>query len=91
MVRADDGIDMRRGDRLALTGEQEAVITRLSSGKAVVDEPEYFEMNDKQILLTGSRIVFAFRLNDRKLTLVDSKTGTTVVLRRMVTEKVAGL
>ncbi|MCE3288955.1 MAG: hypothetical protein K0R83_967 [Caulobacter sp.] len=91
VVRADDGIDMRRGDRLALTGEQEAVITRLSSGKAVVDEPEYFEMNDKQILLSGSRIVFAFRLNDRKLTLVDSKTGTTVVLRRMVTEKVAGL
>ena len=91
VVRADVGIDLRRGDQLALTGEQQAVITRLSSGKAVVDEPEDYEINDKQILLTDSRIVFGFRLNDRKLTLTDAKTGTTVVLRRMVTEKVAGL
>ena len=91
VVRADVGIDLRRGDQLALNGEQQAVITRLSSGKAVVDEPEDYEINDRQILLTDSRIVFGFRLNDRKLTLTDAKTGTTIVLRRMETEKVASL
>ncbi|NEX92626.1 VWA domain-containing protein [Caulobacter sp. 17J65-9] len=78
IVRVEGGIDLTRGDRLQLTEDNEAVITRLNGD----DEYESFRANNSQLVLDDSNLVFAYRVSAQTLTLTEAETGVELRLKR---------
>lgn len=81
--RSDGSEDLRRGDRLSFTPERQLVTHR----KAPEDEEsESYEINEEQIHLPGSGLVFNYRSSGDKLTLVHEEGPIALTLRRVSAE-----
>ena len=79
--------DVRRGDRLSFSGENELVTSRLNPRRGENDEDsEQYQINERQIYLPESNLVFDYRASGDRLTLVDESGYARLVLTRVGTE-----
>jgi len=70
-IRRQTGFtDLKRGDQLAFTEDREMETYRKTAGFDDPDETEDYEVNERQLHLTSSRLVFSYRVD-----------GDTMVLR----------
>lgn len=77
--------DLRRGDRLEFTRDGELLTYRKASGIEEVDESESYEINEKQIHMVDSRLVFNYSVSGDRLYLETADVGerATIALRRV--------
>jgi Ca-activated chloride channel family protein len=72
--------DLKRGDRLEFTDEKEFLTYRKSEGLEDWDDSEDFEINDRQIRLVESSLVFNYRLKgDQMIMSINDLDGTTQI------------
>lgn len=70
-IRRQTGFtDLKRGDQLAFTDDREMETYRKTAGFDDPEETEHYEVNERQLHLTSSRLVFSYRVD-----------GDTMVLR----------
>lgn len=70
--------DLRKGDRLEFTADRDLLTYRAKEGLEQADESESYEINEKEIHMVGSRMVFGYRLaNDRLILDNWDADGTT--------------
>ncbi len=76
-------IDLRRGDRLEFSIDEDVIVHRRAGAGFKSDDPETFQINGRQLALEDSEIVFDYRLRDgQALVLKDPRTGVVVTLTR---------
>jgi Ca-activated chloride channel homolog len=77
--------DLKRGDRLEFRNTGELLTFRQKTGFDDAAEQESYEINDRQLHMTGSRLVFDYRLNEDRMTLDTADDGmpSRIVLRRV--------
>ena len=81
--------DLRKGDRLEFTNNRDLLTYRRKKGFEAADEQEAYEINEKEIHMVGSRLVFDYRLNQDRLTLANYEAGAPVAqiwLRRVAVQ-----
>lgn len=85
MVLSADGFsDIRRGDMMWFTDNGTLTTERNGKGHGKAQEDESFEVNESELFLRQSDIVFHWVLKSNKLTLKDAKIGSSarINLRR---------
>jgi Ca-activated chloride channel family protein len=82
--RADGVDDLRRGDRLSFTTDRE-VLTRRRAAPGD-EERENYEINEKQIHLQRSGLVFNYRTKGDTLTMVHETSPVALYLKRVSSE-----
>jgi Ca-activated chloride channel family protein len=85
IVNADGFTDLHRGDRLEFTNDREMLTYRKKVGFDSYDDSETFEINDRDIHLTESRLVLHYQADrkDRLTMSFDDQSGTALSLRRL--------
>jgi Ca-activated chloride channel homolog len=81
VTRATGGVDIKRGDTLEFTPENDMLTWDVAGG----DEPreaENFESNEKQIYLTDSDLLFYYRIKGDVMNLHHRKANVWVRLKR---------
>lgn len=74
--RAEGFEDIRTGDTMAFSADRELITTRRRPrGNEEPEEQENYQINERQIFLTQSNLVFDYRADGDRMTLVDD-TGT---------------
>lgn len=76
------GIDLRRGDKLALGTDNRALVTRMAGGEEKWAEPEPFRARGNKLMLPESQTTFRYSLDGETLVLTHRETGATVTLVR---------
>jgi Ca-activated chloride channel family protein len=78
-------VDLKRGDRLEFTRDGALHTYRRAKGLENPDESESYEINEQQIHMVNSRLVFHYRLADDRLFLrtADLNETATISLRRI--------
>jgi Ca-activated chloride channel family protein len=80
-------IDLRRGDRLELGDDNSAHVVHKTPIKTTEnDEYDTYKVNDHQLLLVDSNVMYAWQLSGSLLTLYDDRHEVTLRLRRAPAE-----
>jgi Ca-activated chloride channel family protein len=80
-VRGD--IDLKPGDKMAFSAENEAVVTRIVAGVEKADDPEPYKADNRRLTLPDSEAVFRYQIDaGGDLTLRHRETGVAVRLKR---------
>jgi Ca-activated chloride channel homolog len=77
----DNITDLRRGDRLFFTPDNELRTLRAKSGHGEAEESESYELNERQIHMLGSRLVFYYRASGDTMELTTADVGTPASIR----------
>jgi Ca-activated chloride channel family protein len=85
IVGIDGFSDLKRGDRLSFNDDREMLTYRKSQGLDDWDESEEYEINERQIHLTDSNLVFDYRARGDQMTLTLAEAGSSayIALRRL--------
>ena len=76
--------DVRRGDRLSFSRENELVTSRRNPRRGESDaDYEQYQINERQIYLPESNLVFDYRASGDRMTLVDESGYARLVLTRV--------
>jgi Ca-activated chloride channel homolog len=80
--------DLRRGDRLEFTDEREMLTYRKKEGLDSYDDSEDFQINDREIHLVDSKLVFKYRTTgDRMVMSINDNTGDSRIILKKVAEE----
>jgi Ca-activated chloride channel family protein len=82
-VSRSDGLDFKRGDKLFFTTERELAIERRGAAAGADVESEDYEINERQIHLPRSGMVFNYRARGDTMTLAHESGLATIFLRRV--------
>lgn len=79
--------DLRRGDRLEFTRDGELLTYRKANGLEDADDSESYEINENQIHMVDSRLVFYYRVSDDRMSLETADVGepAVITMRRVPT------
>lgn len=82
-VRRHSGVtDIARGDFVEITDDMEFITERNSGRDRGDDIWQSYQINEKQLHIQGTQLVFHYRLNGDTLRLRNAIDGTLIVLRR---------
>ncbi len=79
--------DLQRGDRLEFTDEREMLTFRKKEGLDSYDDSEDFQINDREIHLVDSKLVFKYRTKgDRMVLSINDNTGRSQIVLKKIAE-----
>lgn len=82
VVRQEYLADIGRGDKVLITGDGEFITERMRGRDAGEEIYQSFAVNEQQLHIQGTGLVFDYRLRGNRLTLRDRSDGGLIILER---------
>lgn len=84
-VESEGQVDLRRGDRLSLSADNDLQVSHRRHGVLTDDPAESYQANNRQLMMTDSKLVFDYDITATRLVLRQTDQDVVVRLRRVAT------